>query len=449
MDIRSDFTGAGSKVFIFAMATLFFAPLLPEYIGPLFTVILAIAVLISLLKHNKSALIPDKYGIINAVYIAYGLISVLYSKNPLSSLGFVAIYAFMFLGQLSISSIATTKRRLLYLLHMILFSGAVVSLIGILQFVTRTLYYKGIIPFAMPSTFYGNADRIVYDFFSGMGLSIKYSTFMFRASGTFSNPNIYVGFLLVCFPIGTYYMLRAKKRKMKILYIACVILTLGGIAVSQSRSAIISVALSVIFIVLGNRKHMRKLLIVLAGLVGISSMVVLRMLKTDTGKKQFNATFFGHPFTLNVNASTHTHLTLYQTVITQLTSNIPAFFFGLGFGTENTFEFFKEHGINQPHAHNIILQLWLEGGLVGITLFILSIAIIFYDLIKVMRMSPESRYVSVVVMASFVGFFSFCIFDYILFDPKIVQIFYFLCGLAAATIRLYSKKEIENAVENS
>ncbi len=416
---------------------IFAFPLLPEYIAPFLTIGLAVITFTCF----RERILIDKYAKLQGLYIAYCLLSTAWSGNPIYTLGSVLLLFLMFLGQISVSALADSKKNLRILLHLILYSGTIVAGIGALQAVVSYLRYSEIVDIPFPNPFYLPLDTVVFDFLVNFGIDMKTKPFLGRANGTFSNPNIYVAFLLMIFPIAVYYLLRANRRKHKIRYGLCTVVLCLGIAGSQSRGALISVGLSTLFILFGNRKFLRKLLFVMAGFVGILISVMQRLMRTVDKLKEFSGTLFGTPFSIMVNPSTHTHLRLYFCAYEYIISNAFVFLFGVGYGVQNSWDVFNSFGINQPHAHNLILELWMEGGIFGTAIFLFAFLSLMVDLKKILRISPESRYIAVVIMASFVGLFSFCIFDYVIFSPKILQSLYIFVGLASATLRLYSKQE--------
>ena len=426
-----------SGVYKFAFFCVFAFPLLPEYIAPILTVALAIVTAI----FCREKIVIDKYAKLQGFYILYSIISTIWSRNPLYTLASSLLLLLMFLGQISISALADSKKSLRLFLHLLLYSATIVGGIGALQAFVSYLRYAEIVDIPLPNPLYLPLDNLVFKLLSNIGISIKTKPFLGRANSTFSNPNLYVAFLLMIFPIAVYYLLQARKRKQKLIYGTCTVVLCFGIAGSQSRGALISVGLSVLFIIFGNRRFMRKLLLVMAGFVGILSSVMQRLMRTADRLKPFSGTFLGTPFQIMVNPSTYTHLMLYFSAYEYITSNIFVFMVGVGYGVQNSWDVFRSYGIDQPHAHNLILELWLEGGLIGTVLFLTALIVLFLDLKRILRISPESRYIAVVIMASFVGLISFCIFDYVFFSPKILQCFYIFIGLASATLRLYSKAE--------
>lgn len=428
-----------AHVYRFVFFCVFTFPLLPEYIAPLLTVALAAVIFI----FCREKVTFDKYAKLQGVYILYCFLSTAWAREPLYTVGTSFLLLLMFAGQIAISAIANSKKNLRILLHLLLYSGSIVGGIGALQAFISYLRYSKIINIPFPNPFYLHLDSLVFGFLRNFGIDIKAKPFLGRANGTFSNPNIYVAFLLMIFPIAIYYMLRSNRRKAKIRYGICTMLICLGIAGSQSRGALLSVGITTLFILFGNRKFLRKMLIIVAGMIGILISVMQRLTRTADKLKQFSGTFLGTPFSIMVNPSTYTHLRLYFTAYEYIISDVFVFLFGVGYGVQNSWEVFRSFGINQPHAHNLILELWMEGGLIGTVIFLFAVLSLLVDLKRILRISPESRYIAVIIMASFVGLLSFCIFDYVLFSPKILQCFYIFIGLASSTLRLYSKKEIK------
>lgn len=443
MDIISTTKGRDSRSYIFMLAVVFTAPLLPEYVAPFLTVFLAIFSLTDLAE-KKIRPTVDFYSATEFVYICYSFTSAIWAENKVYTLGWSFIMLMLFTGHILLATLINTRQRLQAVIHMLLYSGVIVAAIGVFQAASVFLHLWGLNTPTFPNPLYRSLDAKVFEFLRNMfGISIKANVYTGRSNGTFSNPNIYAAFLVMIYPLAVYYLLKAHRTYKKLSYGAATVAIALGIAVSQSRGAVIALGFSTVLLIIGNRKNIRKLLVLVGGFVAGLTVVSMRMNRTEalTELKQFSGAFLGNRFDVFVNPSTYTHLRLYQAALNTVISSPRTMLFGLGTGVENVWFVFKgQFGINQPHAHNLILELWMEGGLIGTMIFLVSVLAILYDLKGIFRCSPESRYVAVAIMASFVGILTFSLTDYVFFDPKVLQIYFFLCGMASAAIRVYCKK---------
>ncbi|MEI6580512.1 MAG: O-antigen ligase family protein, partial [Eubacteriales bacterium] len=124
--------------------------------------------------------------------------------------------------------------------------------------------------------------------------------------------------------------------------------------------------------------------------------------------------------------------------------------YGLGPGVGNVRNILvEEYGIKQPHAHNIFLQLFLEGGIIGISLFTLLIIWIAVELVKLCLRSKEGRPLAVGIIASIAGILTCGITDYVLYGPKVLQYFLMILGLALAAKRIYTQNATDEQGDKS
>jgi O-antigen ligase len=115
---------------------------------------------------------------------------------------------------------------------------------------------------------------------------------------------------------------------------------------------------------------------------------------------------------------------------------------GLGPGVGNVRDILvNQYHINQPHAHNLFLQLYLEGGIIGGTLFALIVLWVLVDMVILSFRSKEGRPLAVAIIASLAGFLTCGVTDYVLYGPKILQYFMMLLGLSLAVKKIYRTKK--------
>ena len=112
--------------------------------------------------------------------------------------------------------------------------------------------------------------------------------------------------------------------------------------------------------------------------------------------------------------------------------------FGYGAGTQPTFAIYEEIGIKAPHAHNIVLQILLEGGIIAL----LIMGLIGFKTIKNGVVMMRNGYNS----SFWIGFsllaFSVCLLthgmvDYPLMIPRLVCFFCMFLGYAEQTAFIY------------
>ena len=114
-------------------------------------------------------------------------------------------------------------------------------------------------------------------------------------------------------------------------------------------------------------------------------------------------------------------------------------FFGYGAGTEPTAAMMNRIGINAPHAHNIVLQLLLEGGIFALILMCLIGFRTIKNGITLMRRGYNASFwIGFAVLFFAIGFILHGMVDYPLTTPRLIACFVTALALTEQATRLYS-----------
>ena len=136
--------------------------------------------------------------------------------------------------------------------------------------------------------------------------------------------------------------------------------------------------------------------------------------------------------------STANHFIIWDSVMDYIFESVKVFLIGLGFGCESTGIFLEEkYGLDKPHAHNFVLEIWAETGIVGIALLITAIIMCCVILFK--TKDPHGIRYSLVfyIFTSIMLFLGFGLTDYIFNSPKQIIIIMILFGLVQAVSSCY------------
>jgi O-antigen ligase len=127
-------------------------------------------------------------------------------------------------------------------------------------------------------------------------------------------------------------------------------------------------------------------------------------------------------------------------------SHTRAFFIGTGFGCEETGNILKYmYNLDKPHAHNFVIEFWVELGVVGIIL--LGILLI-WSAGKLLEINTNnSRKLTLVfcVFTSLVLYLGFGLSDFIFNSPKQMIFLFLLLGLTQSISYCYDKTVITDA----
>ena len=412
---------------LWAAAVFALAALLPEYVLPA----LCFAAFLATLRGVRVPFAPTEKAAL--AFYMWLLIGAAYSHAAVSALANLFLWAFFFLGWRMMRCTVDTAPKLDAMLFCGALSGGAAGGIGILQMV---LFHYGahiakplktcLNPFwhLLDSGVARLAVRLWPQKLLPMLQRTEFIAIRDRASGTFTNPVFFAAFLCMMAPLCAYGVFYFHSRARRIMSLLCLGLTLGGIACSYSRGPYL--ALVVVFAVLlfYGRKAAWKLLCAMAvGLAGLSvaaSGVFRRLL-----------TLF-HPEDISVN----THAQIWRACFDLLRGH---WLFGLGTGVDNVRR--ALHGtyhIDQPHAHNILLELLLENGVVGAALFLFVLGLLAVRLLRMAKQGGRARGAAVTLLAAVAGFCACGMTDDLFYGLKPLCYFLLLLGLSECAVHIYA-----------
>lgn len=422
-------------------AIMLLSQLLPEYIAPVLTLVGFLVMKRSFKKHGQKVRM-DKFGKYEMIFMVFYLATFLYSDTKIYSILIALLWMGMFLGQLMLANLVDTKERLEKVLLLFVYSGSLSAAIGLLQSFFFLLKKYELLPVALPNPLSAPLDNAIFNFLSDtLGLKMVMTTFQTRACGTFNNPNIFAAFLVVVLPIAFYYFLNGKTPADKATYGFLSLIIVAGAASSGTRSALLAMGISVVFMLFTDKDYFKRgFAIVLAAAVAVIPFAASRQKALQQEEKTKFSLFsvLGETISINVDKSTATHLQIYVSLLEHIFTHPMVFLFGLGAGVNNVWAVLKDgYGINQPHAHNLIIELWAESGLVGLVLFAIAGFILLYNLITVIRRSKKGRKYAFMILSALLGFFVMNMTDYAISSPKILQVMFILLGLSQAIYRIF------------
>jgi len=428
-----------TKISMFTFASLLFAlvPLTSDYICTAYAVILPFLYKRKCGNPLKAVNLSSKTTVAFLAFLALQFVQVLNADFKVSGLGFALLWFAMFMGYIFVADLADTKERIEKILFTTTVTGGIAGAIGFMQMVLY--HYGGLIHEKLRFLF-----NPFWDFFHEAVLKFvalvfpdslehhfgidfdtaKVSNFATRACSTFSNPIFFAAFLVITLPIAIHYFFQIKENKKKrIVSAVCVGFIVAGIALSYSRGAYLA-ALVALFVTLFCEKKQTivSLCIMPAALFLIPQGVYKRLLTLVTNKNDISLT---------------THSRIYEAAFETIEKH---WLFGIGTGNAGFREILhNEYGIKQPHAHNIFLEFFIEGGFIGVCLFAVTLFLMVFGMIKIAVKCKEGRALCVTLIASLAGFVCCGMFDFIFYGPKPIQIFFLLAGLIEAVWLLYSK----------
>lgn len=395
--------------------------LLPEYIAPV-AAIVAYAVCVR--PNGKFSLTTTQKAFLS--FFTYMIVGLFYSCSAVSGFASLAVWLLAFSANIAVLTFADSKEKIESLIFYTSLSGGIAGFIGALQ---MFLYHYGALIWkplrGMFNPFWHLLDSAVAKlctenlFPDGIVSMLQRTEFIHipqRASGTFTNPVFYAMFLVIVTPFCAYCMFFATSRKRKITALFSFICSLAGIALSYSRGPYLAVAVAFICLFFYGKKQFLSLLVTAAGMAGIS-------LAVSSGVFERLLTIFSSD-----DISINTRSDIWKACLEMLDGH---FIFGYGTGVANVREqLHNTYSINQPHAHNLLLEILLENGIVGVLLLLCVFIIFLVRMIKLTKKGTFEKNLAVTFIASFIGFLVCSVTDYPVYGIK--PLFYFMLMLALA-----------------
>ena len=255
-----------------------------------------------------------------------------------------------------------------------------------------------------------------------------------RVESFFDNPNTFAEVLILLLPLVLALILCSRRPFSRL--VACGVFAVGIVALGMtySRASWVGLAFAaVVFVVLWNRKLIP---------FGILAALVVLAILPDT---VFNRilTIFN-----TSDTSTNSRFPLYQAA-GEFLQQRPVLGAGLGsdavrqaIGDLNLFHG-KDHFV---HCHNIYLQVWCETGLVGVISFVGGILWTFKKGCRAVARATCDPVVRMTILggaAALMGTMVCGLADYIWNYPRVMLIFWFVCALTLAGIRLAARQDGE------
>lgn len=407
-----------TTLFSLLLITLSVSFILPEYIAPLFVFFLYIYFIIHFKKTERNARLGD-LGKVFFAYMCYMVISGIWSNTHILSVLIGLLWMGCFLGYIMVANTVNTEEKLKNAFTAINISAGVTGAIGIAEFVTYNLTkHTKWFNFIVANPLYYKFNDKVFDLFS---FSVVNNVYPSRATATFDNPLILATFLVMTIPFGVFGMIYFKEKLHRAISTVCLLLSLGGLLCTESRGAYIAVALSVLTLLVSNKKVFNKLLpfiIILA--VGLPAILFIRFKNSPPG---------------DLFVSNQSRISIWRESFKIFTEH-PVL--GLGAGTENIHQILISRlHVDRAHTHNLFLQIAAEGGIIGLAFAIAIITVIVKNLKKLIKNKNKTfKNYAFIYISALVGFVTMSIFEHTLQTPKEMMMFFFLLGFIEVSVRL-------------
>lgn len=410
------------KLFIGMIITLGISMLMPEYIAPFFV----FGLYIHFMKVFKSSGRKAKMGDLCKIFFAYTgymLLSSIWSDAHLMSALISLLWMGCMLGLILVGNIINSEDKMKSAITAVNISAGIIGLMAIISIVTYNIYmyvYRNynVRIWLFPNPFYWELNDYVFNL---IPIDIINYKFRARASATFDNPLILATYLVLATPFcafGSVSFNHSRNRKISRI---CLLLALGGLICTSSRGSYIAIVLALFIMIFSNKKVFKKIFPFFI-LLAISVPVALLLRYRNTKVTDFLE-------------SDSQRINIWKSCLQMFTDNP---IIGLGAGTENIHQsLINDYNIPRTHAHNLFLEMLVEGGIIG-GIFVAAIIVFLCKYIIRICKAKDGRYrqYGILYLASLTGFIVMSTFEFTLQSAKELMMFFFVMGFIEATNRI-------------
>lgn len=331
---------------------------------------------------NFAALRKNKLIILWSLFILWSLTSLAYSFDILSSVKELSRYLSIFFSFALGTVLIRKSQDLTNLIKAIIFSS--------------------LIP----------AGVALFQFFSGSGLV---EGDIVRLYGTMAHPNMLAFYLLLPITLSIFIFLTVKKTRLE-SYVYLVIATFLSFILIYTYTRGAYVALIFIFILIGLLKFRKFLMVAGFGLL-------IFYVASLSFQQRFNTIFQSDPY-----GSISWRLGLYRDSFGYVMES-PIIGHGVGLA-ETIIANHRDFRLGATQPHNDYIRLALDGGIIGLVIYLLLIGALFYDLVKLYKKENRSRLkmLNIFVLAFAISIYTMSIGDNILNDTTLEWLFWALVG---------------------
>lgn len=334
------------------------------------------------LKVNWRELKERKLTVMWSLFIVWSLFSLSYSFDVFSSIKELSRYFSIFFSFSLGAMLIKKSQDLTKLIKVIIFSSLIPALVALYQF----FFAAGLME--------GGINRLY---------------------GTMAHPNMLAFYLLLPITLSIFIFLNVKKTRLEsYIYLAIAVFLSFILVYTYTRGAY--VALILIFILIGLLKF-RKFLLV-AG-VGLFFLYVVSL----SFQERFNTLFQSDPY-----GSISWRIGLYRDSISYIAES-PIIGQGVGLA-ESIIASNRDFRLGATQPHNDYIRLALDGGIIGMSIYIILVIVLLFELIRLYKQENRTRLkmLNIFVLAFAVSLYTMSIGDNILNDTTLEWHFWALAG---------------------
>jgi len=218
-------------------------------------------------------------------------------------------------------------------------------------------------------------------------------------------------------------------REIKLFLITTLVIAISTLVLSFSKCAIMAFVFALIFLGFCTRK--RYILFILL------TMAVLTVVLPPFFKHSFNLDLFKRVMDFSSDAGAIDRKYLWKAAV-RMFMHAPVFGVGLGTFMESYQRFWLKSTVEIAYAHNCYLQVLAETGIVGLSTFLLFLAIWFKDTLKLLfKKTGSFYYLSFLGMT--IGLIAYLLNSFVdtnFYSLTIAVLFWFILGLQQVGLKI-------------
>ena len=400
------------KPYFWALFFVALLPLLPDYIA-FVSVIVATIFAYKTVKLEQRTWRIGTVGKLLLLFSAYQTLTCFISTHPIHSLFIALMWWFFFAAYLVVVNVVINKHRLKNLLFLMTIVAGAVGLIAFIQ------YQINVATGSNTYRLWLWLDNIIYPLIK-FGI-VDPGDYVSRAYSTFSNPNIMAKYLVMVAPFIAAYNFIEKRKPYKIICRICLVFTYAGVIYSFSRGGYLAmILLGVALVVIHLRKKILSILIYAATTLLLLPTAVVERLgaMNKIGEREL----------------------IWQNAIEWIKDSP---IYGYGAGTQPSFALLETLNLKSPaaHAHNVVLQLLLEGGIIALILMgAIGFKVIKDGVVLMLRKHEQTFWVGFALCGFAVMFLTHGMVDNPFSTPRLVANFITILGIVEQGYHLHMPK---------
>lgn len=392
---------------------ILFGSLLPDFIALIFVILLAVYFLMQ--PDRRRAITTGRTARAMAVYSVFMLLSAAWAQAKLASIAMGVTWICALLVFLLVASMSDSRDRLENIMLCYIGTAALNSAVAIVQMtfmaIGKSEYF--------PSPIYEKADTLILNL---LRYNVFFEETVDRASGCFNSPLALATFLVTAFPLAAFCAFYAKNKKRRILSVIGGAFIFFGIMFTFLRGAAVAVVLSFMMLSFAGRKPAK----FMSGSALVVAVILLAVLFERRG------------VAASEDLSTNYRFELWKVCFAAFREHP---ILGLGAGSSNVNEYLLSKGVEFSHAHNLIIEVITEGGIIGALIFASFAVVIISDILYLSRKHGWYKKYTIAFLSSLTGLMAMSIFESTLSTVKEIIYFAVILGCIAAIKRAYKRNE--------